>query len=124
MKEVPFYSIKIENIKKKEFYRFFPRVKNKEYESIHSSLHFSKYFNWYTQEIGQFCSFLFNFLWGQILLITSQGNGPLASDFYIKDTMCINTLFHFDSDGLNVFQKESEENATIFSRKSPTKNRR
>jgi len=92
------------------------------WESIHLLVHFSKDFNWYTQEIGQFSSFLFNFLWSQILISTSQGNGPLASDFLIKNTTSINTLFNFYSDGLNIFYKKSEEDTTIFSRKSPTKN--
>ncbi len=41
----------------------------------------SKNFNRYAQEIGQFRSFLFHFSWSQILISTSQRNGPLASDF-------------------------------------------
>ena len=61
--------------------------------------------------------------WGQILIGTSQENGPLASDFHVKDTTCINTLFNFYFDGLNAFHKESEEDLTIFFRKPPTKNR-
>lgn len=41
----------------------------------------SKNFNRYAQEIGQFSSFLFHFSWSQILISTSQRNGPLSSDF-------------------------------------------
>lgn len=93
-------------------------------ENIRSSAQFffSKDFNWYTQEIGQFRGFLFNFSWSQILISTGQRNNPPASDVYIKDTTSINTLFDFYSNRLNIFHKESEEYATIFSRKSPTKN--
>lgn len=82
----------------------------------------SKYFNWHAQEIGQFSSFLFNFSWSQIFVSTGQGNGALASDFHIKDTSRIKTLFNFHSDRLNLSHKESKEDATIYSRKSPTKN--
>lgn len=82
----------------------------------------SKYFNWYTQEIGQFSSFLFKLSWSQILISTSQGNGSLASDFHIKDTTRIKTLFNFHSDRLDISHKESKEDATIYSRKSPSKN--
>src|SRR5438132_149636 len=59
---------------------------------------YSKYFNGYAQEIGQFCSFLFNFSWSKKLLIsTSQGNDPLAPDFHINDTTRIKTLFNLNS---------------------------
>ncbi|MFS7969529.1 hypothetical protein Hanom_Chr14g01333451 [Helianthus anomalus] len=102
--------------RKRGFLRFCPPA-----ESIHLSAHFLKYFNWYTQEIGQFSSFLFHFPRSKILISTSQWNGSLASDIHIKDTPSINTLFNFYSDGLNIFYKKSEKDPTIFSRKSPTK---
>lgn len=53
-------------IAKKRILAFFPQS-----TSTHFPFFFSKYFNWYTQEIGQFSSFLFNFSWSQILISTS-----------------------------------------------------
>lgn len=90
---------------------------------------FSKYFHWYTQEYGKFSSFLYNFWWSQIIFNTSQGNEPLFYGFHINDTMISkgtskNTPFFnscYYSDGLNLFDRYSENNTTIFSRKSPTK---
>ncbi|CBI23668.3 unnamed protein product, partial [Vitis vinifera] len=50
-------------------------------------------------------SFLFHFSWRQILISTSHGNNPLASDFHIKDkdTTSINILSNCYYDGLNIF---------------------
>ncbi|GKD60894.1 hypothetical protein Tco_1298403, partial [Tanacetum coccineum] len=42
--------------------------------------HFLKYFDWYTQEIGQFSSFLFHFPWSKILI-----SGPVADDVALSD---------------------------------------
>lgn len=104
-------------VEKREFLHCYPLLLRK-----HSQFLFSKDFNWYAQEIGQFRGFLFNFSWSQILISTGQRNSPAASDVHIKDTTSINTLLNFYSDGLNIFYKESEEYTPIFSRKSPTKN--
>ena len=40
----------------------------------------------------------------KILISTSQGNGPLALCFHIRNTTSINTIFNFYSDGLEVVE--------------------
>lgn len=67
-------------------------------------LHFSKNFNWYTQEINQLDSFFCSISHG-----VKFSPVPFAFDIHIKDTMSISTFFDFNSNEMNIFYNESKE---------------